>query len=137
EETGTRRLKTLAIEWSDLLKQHLQIIVIRTLRTVVVPAAIVIYIASIDHISALILILSVPIVIIFIILLGLAAQKMAEKQYATYCIQANHFTDSLKGLEPLKYLGKRIAHAGSITQDGEQYRRATNRSLRMACLSSF
>lgn len=137
ETKGTGRLVTLAIEGIDQLKQYLEIIAIRTIRALVVPGAIVIYIATIDHISALILILSVPIVIIFMILLGLAAQKMADKQYATYRILANHFTDSLKGLETLKYLGKSIAHARSINQVGEQYRRATNRTLRMAFLSSF
>src|SRR5699024_5046330 len=79
----------------------------------------------------------VPIVIIFMILLGLAAQKMADKQYATYRILANHFTDSLKGLETLKYLGKSIAHARNINQRVDQYRRATNRTLRIAFLSSF
>src|SRR5699024_12616229 len=99
--------------------------------------SLVICLSIIDHISSLILMLSFPIVIIFMILLGLSSQKMADNQYATYRILANHFTDSLKGLETLKYLGKSIAHARSINQVGEQYRRATNRTLRMAFLSSF
>ena len=39
------------------------------------------------------------------ILLGLAA-KMADSQYEIYRVLSNHFVDTLKGLETLKYLGK-------------------------------
>src|SRR5699024_3188348 len=83
ETKGTGRLVTLAIEGIDQLKQYLEIIAIRTIRALVVPGAIVIYIATIDHISALILILSVPVGIMFLVLPRLAAPKMEDKQHAT------------------------------------------------------
>lgn len=48
------------------------------------------------------------------ILLGLAAQKMADSQYETYRVLSNHFVDTLKGLETLKYLGQSKQHEGKI-----------------------
>ena len=48
------------------------------------------------------------------ILLGLATQKMADSQYETYRVLSNHFVDTLKGLETLKYLGKSKQHEGKI-----------------------
>src|SRR5699024_3220382 len=84
-----------------------------------------------------ILIVTVPVVIIFMILLGKAAQKQADKQYETYRLLSNHFVDSLKGLETLSYLGKSEDHKANIKTDSESYRKATMKTLRFAFLSSF
>src|SRR5690625_5131434 len=137
QSEGTGRLVTLAIEGIDQLKKYLEIISIRMLRTIIVPIMIVVYIFTLDIASAIILILTVPIVILFMILLGLAAQKMADKQYATYRILSNHFIDSLKGLETLKYLGQSVRHIYKISKVSKQYREATIKTLRVAFLSSF
>jgi len=134
---GTGRLVTLAIEGINQLRKYLEIISIRMIRTFIVPMLIVIYVYSLDKISAIILVVTVPIVIIFMILLGLAAQKMADKQYATYRVLSNHFLDSLKGLETLKYLGQSVKHVYKINKVSEKYREATVKTLRIAFLSSF
>src|SRR5690625_1196519 len=134
---GTPRLVLLAIEGMDQLKEYLQIAIPRMIRTMIVPFLLVIYIFTIDTVSAIILVVTVPIVIIFMILLGLAAQKMADKQYETYRILSNHFVDSLKGLETLKFLGESKAHERKITKVSDDYRKATNKTLRVAFLSSF
>ena len=137
QSIGTGQFVTLAMEGIDDLKKYLEIIAIRMLRTGIVPLSIVIYVYTHDRLSALIMVVTVPIVIIFMILLGYAAQKMADKQYDRYRILSNHFIDSLKGLETLKYLGRSMAHAKSIRHTSQQYRQATMRTLRVAFLSSF
>src|SRR5690625_7017287 len=71
------------------------------------------------------------------ILLGLAAQRQADKQYETYQRLSNHFIDAVKGLETLKYLGQREAHAEEVAGVSKNYRKATMKSLRLAFLSSF
>jgi len=134
---GTGRLVTLAIEGIDQLKKYLEIISIRMIRTFIVPLMIVLYVYTLDKISAVILVVTVPIIIIFMILLGLAAQKMADKQYATYRVLSNHFLDSLKGLETLKYLGQSVKHVSKINKVSKRYREATVKTLRVAFLSSF
>jgi len=134
---GTGRLVTLAIEGIDQLKKYLEIISIRMIRTFIVPLMIVLYVYTLDKISAVILVVTVPIIIIFMILLGLAAQKMADKQYATYRVLSNHFLDSLKGLETLKYLGQSVKHVYKINKVSKRYREATVKTLRVAFLSSF
>src|SRR5690625_889594 len=134
---GTGRLVTLAIEGIDQLKKYLEIISIRMIRTFIVPLMIVLYVYTLDKISAVILVVTVPIIIIFMILLGLAAQKMADKQYATYRVLSNHFLDSLKGLETLKYLGQSVKHVYKINKVSKRYREATVKTLRVAFLPSF
>src|SRR5690625_439101 len=134
---GTGRLVTLAIEGIAQLKTYVEKTVPRMIGTAIVPVVIVLYIFTVDKISAVILIVTVPIIVIFMILLGLAAQKMADRQYKTYRILSNHFVDSLKGLETLKYLGQSIRHEIKISQVSNDYRKATMKTLRVAFLSSF
>src|SRR5699024_2881439 len=104
QQIGTGHLVHLVMEGVDKIKSYVEIIGMRMLKTFIIPAAIVVFVYFFDPISAVVLIVTVPIVVIFMILLGLAAQKMADKQYETYTRLSNHFLDSLKGLETLTYL---------------------------------
>lgn len=137
QNEGTGRLVTLAIEGIDQLKAYLEIISIRMLKTFIIPITVLVVVYLQDFISALILVITVPIVIIFMILLGVTAEKQADKQYETYRLLSNHFVDSLKGLETLSYLGKSKEHKASIEEVSESYRKATMKTLTFAFLSSF
>src|SRR5690625_3797375 len=91
QQIGTGHLVTLAMEGVDHVKNYVEMIGIRMIKTIVVPITIVIYIYLFDPISSVILVVTVPVVIIFMILLGMAAERMADKQYATYTRLSNHF----------------------------------------------
>lgn len=134
---GTGQLVTLAIEGIEQIQKYLEITIPRMIRTFIIPAVLAVYIFTLDKMSSLIIIATVPIIIIFMILLGMAAQKMADNQYATYRILSNHFIDTLKGLETLTYLGKSKNHEGKVARVSKQYRKATMKTLRIAFLSSF
>ena len=137
QEKGTGQLVTLAIEGIEQIQKYLEITIPRMIRMFIIPAVLAVYIFTLDKVSSIIIIATVPIIIIFMILLGMAAQKMADNQYATYRILSNHFIDTLKGLETLTYLGKSEKHEGKITHVSKQYRKATMKTLRIAFLSSF
>ena len=137
QTNGTGRLVTLAIEGIEQVKTYLEITIPRMIRTFIIPAVLAIYIFTLDKASSLILIVTVPIIIVFMILLGMAAQKTADNQYKTYRILSNHFIDTLKGLETLTYLGKSEQHEGKIERVSKRYRKATMKTLRIAFLSSF
>lgn len=137
QKEGTGHLVTLAVEGVNDFIKYMEIIALRTLKTIIIPITIVIYVFLYDPISSVILVVTVPIIIIFMILLGLAAQQMADKQYDIYRLLSNHFIDSLKGLETLVYLGKSKQHQKRIHRVNDDYRKATNKTLRYAFLSSF
>lgn len=134
---GTGRLVTLAIEGIEQIKTYFEITILRMIRTFIIPAVLAVYIFTLDKASALIVGGAVPIIIIFMILLGMAAQKKADSQYATYRVLSNHFIDTLKGLETLTYLGKSKRHERKIASVSKEYRKATVQTLRIAFLSSF
>lgn len=134
---GTGRLVTLAMEGIDQIKTYIELAIPKMIRSFILPALLAIYIFTIDKTSAIIVIVAIPIIVLFMILLGLAAQNVADKQYQTFRILANHFTDSLKGLETLTYLGRSVEHGKQIEKVSENYRKATNKTLRFAFLSTF
>ncbi|GAB6428833.1 thiol reductant ABC exporter subunit CydD [Bacillus luti] len=137
QTVGTGHLVTLSIEGIEKFKTYIELTIPKMIRSSIVPALIVLYVFTLDIESGIILVVTIPIVIIFMILLGLAAQKMADSQYETYRVLSNHFVDTLKGLETLKYLGKSKQHEGKIEKVSKRYRKATMRTLRVAFLSSF
>ncbi|PGM92194.1 thiol reductant ABC exporter subunit CydD [Bacillus cereus] len=137
QTNGTGHLVTLSIEGIEKFKTYIELTIPKMIRSSIVPGLIVLYVFTLDIKSGIILVVTIPIVIIFMILLGLAAQKMADSQYETYRVLSNHFVDALKGLETLKYLGKSKQHEGKIEKVSKRYRKATMRTLRVAFLSSF
>ncbi|MGM8366555.1 thiol reductant ABC exporter subunit CydD [Virgibacillus sp. W0181] len=137
QQKGVGHLVTLTMDGVDQVKKYSEIISIRMIKTIIIPAVIVVYVWTVDVSSSVILTLTIPIVIMFMILLGKAAQAMADKQYETYKRLSNHFIDSLNGLETLVFLGRSKAHAKKIDQVNTDYRKATMKTLKVAFLSSF
>ncbi|MEC2310218.1 thiol reductant ABC exporter subunit CydD [Bacillus atrophaeus] len=134
---GTGQMVTLAMEGISQFRRYLELFLPKMVSMAVVPAAVVIYVFFQDRTSAVILILALPILIIFMILLGLVAQKKADRQWKSYQTLSNHFVDSLRGLETLRFLGLSRSHSKNIFHVSERYRKATMSTLRVAFLSSF
>ncbi|WP_339180358.1 thiol reductant ABC exporter subunit CydD [Paenibacillus sp. FSL R5-0701] len=134
---GTGHLVTLAREGTAQYKTYLELFIPRMLGIGFTPIVILLYVFKLDLMSGVILMLTLPILIVFMILIGLAAQRKIDGQFRSYKALANHFVDTLRGLETLKTLGQSKTHEGSILRVSQRYRRATMSTLRMAFLSSF
>lgn len=137
KKNGTGNIVTLIMEGSVQLKQYLEIVPAKMINLAIITPLVALYIFFVDKLSAIILIVTFPILIVFMILLGLAAKKKADKQWKVYRLLSNHFTDSLRGLETLKYLGISRNHINQIDSVSERYRKATMGTLKVAFLSSF
>ncbi|MFO7341466.1 MAG: thiol reductant ABC exporter subunit CydD [Caldibacillus debilis] len=134
---GSGQTVTLVMEGIAKFRRYLELLLPKMMNSVIIPSAIFLFILFVNIRSAVILGLAVPILIVFMILLGLAAKIKADRQYKSYQMLSNHFVDSLRGLETLKYLGLSRRHINSILFVSERYRRATMGTLRIAFLSSF
>lgn len=134
---GTGTTVTLVLEGVGKFRKYMELFLPRMIGTAVTPVLILAYIATQDIIAALILAVTMPILIAFLILVGLAARKQTEKQWASYRQLSNHFVDSLRGLETLKFLGRSRSHGATVSKVSDRYRSATMRTLRVAFLSSF
>ncbi|MFS0558652.1 thiol reductant ABC exporter subunit CydD [Brevibacillus sp. 179-C9.3 HS] len=134
---GSGKLVTLVLEGVDRVRTYLELSVPRTLDMVFVTFPLLIFVYMQDVISGLILTVTMPVLIGFFIVLGLAARKQADKQWRSYRMLSHHFTDSLRGLTTLRFLGRSKDHGETVGRVSDQYRSATMRTLRVAFLSSL
>ncbi|WP_338752315.1 thiol reductant ABC exporter subunit CydD [Bacillus sp. FJAT-52991] len=137
KQLGTGNIVTLLLDGISQFKQYIMLFTPKMVNMAIIPALIVVYIWIQDRTSAIILIVTLPILIAFMILLGWAAQKKADKQWKMYRVLSNHFVDSLRGLETLKFLGLSRSHGQKIEMVSDRYRKTTMGTLKFAFLSSF
>lgn len=134
---GTGNVVTLVLEGIGKFRKYAELTIPRMMGAGITPALVWLYVFMTDRISGIILLVTMPILIVFLILVGLAARKQTERQLDSYRMLSNHFVDSLRGLTTLKFLGQSRKHGASVQQVSEGYRAATMRTLRVAFLSSF
>ncbi|WP_406152705.1 thiol reductant ABC exporter subunit CydD [Streptomyces anulatus] len=104
---------------------------------VVVPVAVLARIVTEDWVSAAIIVVTLPLIPLFMILIGWATQSRMDRQWQLLSRLSGHFLDVVAGLPTLKVFGRAKAQAESIRTITSDYRRATLRTLRIAFLSSF
>ncbi|MEK4325410.1 thiol reductant ABC exporter subunit CydD [Paenibacillus sp. FSL R7-0312] len=136
-DRGTGNVVTLVLEGVTKFRTYLELIIPRMVGMAVTPALLLVYVYTQDTSSGVILTLTMPIIIVFMILIGMTARKQMDRQLKSYRTLSNHFVDSLRGLETLKFLGRSRSHSESIATVSDRYRSATMRTLRVAFLSSF
>lgn len=90
-----------------------------------------------DWISGLTVVLTLPLIPIFMVLIGLATRSVQQKQWRTLQRLAARFADTVQGLSTLKVFGRQHRAAASIEQVTSEYRRETMRVLRISFLSGF
>ncbi|MEV4975739.1 thiol reductant ABC exporter subunit CydD [Streptomyces scopuliridis] len=104
---------------------------------VVVPVAVLARIVTEDWVSAAIIVVTLPLIPLFMILIGWATQARMDRQWRLLSRLSGHFLDVVAGLPTLKVFGRAKAQAESIRTITSEYRQATLRTLRIAFLSSF
>lgn len=136
-QEGTGNVVTMGLEGIDKIQTYLMMIIGKVLDLAITPWLILIYIALIQWKEALFLLVIYPLIIFFMVILGLAAQAKADRQYAGYQRLSNHFVDTLRGLPTLKQLGLNKQYAGNVYSVSEDYRKKTMATLTIAMTSTF
>lgn len=134
---GTGNTVLLCLEGIADFRNYLHLFVPRLLAMFIIPIMILLYTYYLDILSGIVLTLTMPIMIVFLVLLGLAAKKKMNQQLATFNVLSRHFVDSLQGIVTLKYLGKSKSHVKTIAATSDCYRKTTMKTLVIAFLSSF
>ncbi|MEV4425666.1 thiol reductant ABC exporter subunit CydD [Streptomyces sp. R-07] len=104
---------------------------------VVVPVAVLARIVTEDWVSAAIIVVTLPLIPVFMILIGWYTQARMDRQWKLLSRLSGHFLDVVAGLPTLKIFGRAKAQAESIRAITAEYRQATMRTLRIAFISSF
>ncbi|MER5638440.1 thiol reductant ABC exporter subunit CydD [Kitasatospora sp. NPDC002227] len=135
--TRTGELTTLATRGVDALDDYFARYLPQLALAVVVPVVLLARIAGADWESAAIIAGTLPLIPLFMILIGLATQSRMDRQWRTLGRLSHHFLDVVAGLPTLKVFNRAKAQAATIARITDDYRRATLRTLRIAFVSSF
>lgn len=104
---------------------------------VVVPVAVLARIVTEDWVSAAIIVGTLPLIPLFMVLIGWATRSQMDRQWRMLSRLSGHFLDVVAGLPTLKVFGRAKAQAEAIRKITGEYRQAIMRTLRIAFLSSF
>jgi len=104
---------------------------------VIVPLAVLAVVWGQDILSAIIIAVCIPLIPIFMILIGLYTKSKVDRQWRTLAVLSGHFLDLVSGLPTLKVFGRAEAQVEAIRNVGERYRSTTMGVLRISFLSSF
>ncbi|HIF5499992.1 cysteine/glutathione ABC transporter permease/ATP-binding protein CydD [Pasteurella multocida] len=102
----------------------------------IVPVVILIAIFPLNWAAGLVLMLTAPLIPIFMILVGIAAADSSQKNMATLAKLSGQFLDRLRGLETLRLFNRTEEQTQHIEKNTEHFRETTMDVLKMAFLSS-
>lgn len=140
EWLGARNSAALAITAGrglDALEAYFGRYLPQLVQTVVATPLIIAVMWWQDWISGLTVLLTLPLIPIFMVLIGLATRTVQQRQWRTLQHLAARFADTVQGLSTLKVFGRQHRAAASIERVTDDYRRETMRVLRVSFLSGF
>jgi thiol reductant ABC exporter CydD subunit len=102
-----------------------------------VPAGVVGWMATGDLIAAGTVVVTLPLIPVFMALVGWATQAHSRRRQHALAVLAHHFSDVVAGLPTLKLFGRAKGQVGAVRKVTDRHRVASMKSLRLAFLSSF
>ncbi|MHC5560918.1 thiol reductant ABC exporter subunit CydD [Kocuria sp. U4B] len=121
----------------DALDDYYARVLPTAVTTATVPLLIGVRILAADWVSALIIVLTVPLVPLFMALVGLHTQDKTEESSAALQRLSHHLVELARGLPVLVGLGRSEEQTAALHQISEDHRRTTMVTLRTAFLSAL
>lgn len=121
--------------------EHLEIYLARYLPQIalsaLIPLTVMAVVGGLDRMTFAILAVTAPLIIFFMILIGVTAKARTERQWKTLGILGAHFLDVLRGMTTLKIFNRSKTQIEVIRRISDNYRKTTMGTLRIAFLSAF
>jgi thiol reductant ABC exporter CydD subunit len=102
-----------------------------------VPLVVGVAILTADWVSAVVVALTLPLIPLFMVLVGWLTQTRVRRRAAVQQRLAHHFADLVAGLPTLQVFGRAKAQAEGLRRTGEAHRRETMATLRVSFLSAL
>jgi ATP-binding cassette, subfamily C, bacterial CydD len=130
-------LATAAVQGVDALEAYFGRYVPQLALSLLVPVAILAVVVPLDLTSAVIMAVTLPLIPLFMILVGRAAQASARSRFGALQSLGGRFLDVVRGLPTLRAHGRAEAQSEALAQTGDRFRRETMATLRVAFLSAL
>jgi len=128
---------TLATRGLDALDGYLVRYLPQLLLAATVTPAVLVVVWWHDTIAALTMVATIPLIPLFMALVGMSTQAAADRRLHTMQRLGGQVLDLVAGLPTLRALGRERGQAIRVREVGQVYRRATMRTLRQAFLSAL
>jgi ATP-binding cassette subfamily C protein CydCD len=139
KDVGTRtgELVNLATEGIDSLEVYFSQYLPQIALAALIPLSILIFVFPSDSLSGIILLITAPLMPIFMVLIGSTAQALTKKQWLGLNRMSAYFLDVLQGLTTLKSLGRSRDQIEVIKKVSENFRQSTMSVLKVTFLSAL
>ena len=130
------RTSTLAAQGCSAVEPYAARYLPSLVHAAVVPVLAIAAMVVVDWSSALIFVLTVPLLPLFAALIGHSTAEDTDQRWQALSALAGHFVDVMRGLPTLVSYGRGERQVEAIAQVSDRHRRATMRTLRLAFMSS-
>lgn len=134
--TPSGTLITLLTKEIDALDGYFAKYLPQLAKAVIIPLIVVTTIMFADWQSAIICVLTVPLIPLLMALIGWKTQDQVNRRFKVQARLANHFADLVSGLQTLQVFGRAKSQAKGLKVSEDANRKETMRTLRVAFLSS-
>lgn len=135
EKTG--ELVSLVMEGIEKLDDYYTKFIPSLLHIIILPVMITLFTLYIDWLSGLILLITGPLILFFMWLIGTYAKKLTQKQWSQLSAMSSHFLDILQGFKTLKVFGARQKEIENVKNTSDRFRLITMNVLKVAFLSGM
>jgi ATP-binding cassette subfamily C protein CydD len=124
-----------AVQGVDGLEAYFARYLPQVVLAVLVPLAVLALVAAIDPLSAGLMLLTLPLVPVFMWLIGRYTEERTRERWLALRLLSSHFLDVVRGLPTLRAFNRGREQASVLARVGERYRQTTMGTLRVAFLS--
>jgi len=135
ERTG--ELVNTLLNGVDKLEDYFSKFLPQMFLSVFIPILILVFVFPLDWLTAIVFIVTAPIIPIFMFLIGSIAKKMNKKQWQTLSRMSAYFLDVLQGLTTLKLFNRTQEAIDKINDFSNLFRIKTLNVLKIAFLSAL
>ncbi len=104
---------------------------------IIVPITIVAYVVTIDLTSAVVLLITLPLIPLFMVLIGLAARAATRKRFRALTALSGQLLNVLQGLTTVRITRSAARVGDAVREAAERLRRTTLETLRVAFVSAL
>lgn len=135
--TSSSSLVAVSTQGLDALDGYYAKYLPQLVLSVLVPLAVVAVVATQDVASAVVIGVTLPLVPVFMALIGWTTEAQVRRRWKVQTRLANHFADLVTGLPTLQAFGRARAQGEGLRATEQRHRTETMRTLRVTFLSSF
>src|SRR5262245_739974 len=130
--TEAGEVAAAAVHGVDALEAYFARYLPQVVLATIVPLVVLVYVAGIDLVSALVMLLTLPLVPVFMWLIGRYTAERTEERWLALRLLSTHFLDVVRGLPTLVAFNRSRSYAATVEDASERYRRATMGTLRVS-----